>query len=429
MIIVFILFVLLAIVFLLPSQITSQKDALDEVQDSLSNRLAQLKNDFQFRTKELARRLKSNDLAEDEWQKLSDELQLDTRTSIDSIQIATDSDKTNISWLLSIVFVIVVIAVVYVTYQFTGSYQQVKHQLEITSLLKNDAQTIDKFKKSVQTDQSQQALDDLYLALRTKVELLPSNIYSWSDLALFNANYGRIEEAREAMTVALKIEPNNIDLKIDLAQILSRSENKQDTMLSRQIIQEVLRDNPGHEGALLLLGFSSYNFGMYQQAVDAWGKVLISSDPGSPMSTMLIKRINQAQQLLGSNAASANTTAVVSSEAKLRVKLEIPDSIRSGLTGREGLFIFAKAVNGPRFPIAVIKTTVAEFSGEVILTDANAMRPEFALSKFDKVKVSARISFSGAAVASMGDIQGESEIFSAPFPTSTITVVVDQTVK
>ena len=94
MTIVFILFVILVAIVLLPSQLTSQKGALAEVQTSLTVRMEQLKKDFQFRTKELARRLQSEDLAEDEWQKMTDELQMDTRASIDSTQIA-NSDFLN----------------------------------------------------------------------------------------------------------------------------------------------------------------------------------------------------------------------------------------------------------------------------------------------------------------------------------------------
>jgi len=58
MIIIFVLFILLTAIFLLPSQVFQQKQALQDVEDSLIIRLQQLKLEFQLRTKELARRLK-----------------------------------------------------------------------------------------------------------------------------------------------------------------------------------------------------------------------------------------------------------------------------------------------------------------------------------------------------------------------------------
>ncbi len=432
MTLVFILFVILVIVILLPSQLTSQKDALQEVKESLIVRMDQLKKDFQFRTKELARRLQSEDLAEDEWQTLTDELQLDTRTSIDSTQVASQSDKTKASWLTATILIIVIVGLAYITYQFSGSYEQVKAQIEITDALKNDSQTIDKLTEKVQTDKSQLALTNLYLALRTKVELLPSNSYSWRTLAMFNSSYGRIKEARAAMKMAMKLEPKNLDLKIDLSQILSRSKEQQDLFYSRQLLSEVLKEEPENQDAMLLLGLSSYQFGMYKRAIDDWTKLLNITQPSSAMNKMVQQRIEKAQQMLSGEPAIEKVTEsvkVAAGGAKLTVKVEIPDSVRAKLTGSEGLFIFVKAVNGPKFPIAVIRTTVADLAKEIVLTDANAMRPEFALSKYKEITVNARISFSGNAVAEAGDIQGTTEMISAPFPASVIQVVVDQPIK
>jgi len=295
---VFILFVLLVVILLLPSQLMTQKGALQEVQESLVVRMEQLKNDFQFRTKELARRLQTDDLAEDEWQTLTDELQLETRTSIDATQSASDSNKTDKSWLSALIMTLIVIITAFMTYQFSGNYDQAKAQIDLSNSLKNDPQAIDKLTQTVQKEQTQQSLTNLYLALRTKVDLLPSNTYSWRSLAMFNSSYGRIKEARAAMKIAMKLEPDNIELKIDLAQILSHSKQQQDLFYSRQLISEVLKVQPTHQDAMLLLGMSSYQFGMYQRAIDDWKRLQELVTPGSAMENMVKQRIDKAQQML-----------------------------------------------------------------------------------------------------------------------------------
>ncbi|MCP3673303.1 MAG: hypothetical protein GY829_02365 [Gammaproteobacteria bacterium] len=298
MILVFILFVILVIIIILPSQLTSQKEALQEVKESLVVRMDQLKKDFQYRTKELARRLQSEDLAEDEWQTLTDELQLDTSTSIDFTQVASQSDKINTSWFIAGVMIIVVAGLAFFTYQFSGSYEQVKLQIDITKALNNDSETIDKLTEKVQTEKSQQALSNLYLALRTNVELLPSNTNSWRTLAMFNSTYGRINEARAAMRMAMKLEPLNVDLKIDLVQVLFRSKEQRDLFYSRQLLTEVLKEEPENQDAMLLIGLSSYQFGMYKRAIDEWTKLLNITQPDSAINNMIKQRIEKAQQML-----------------------------------------------------------------------------------------------------------------------------------
>ena len=62
----------------------------------------------------------------------------------------------------------------------------------------------------------------------------------------------------------------------------------------------------------------------------------------------------------------------------------------------------------------------------VNLTDANAMQPQFALSKYDKVQITVRISFSGDVVAKTGDVQGVSDIIEAPFEGVTSSVTLNE---
>ncbi len=433
MTLLFIFFILLVALLLLPSQLTSQSTGLQEVKASLDVRLEQLRKDFQFRIRELTRRLKSADLDQDEWQKLNDELQLEMRNSIDSTMKASQSDKTSNTVVVSFVIMFSVLVISSLAYQFSGAHEQVEQQQKITDMLEKDPQAINKLSNIANFDKSLDTLHELYLALRTKVELMPSNIESWRNLASFNANYGRISEAKAAMKMAMKIEPDSILLKIDLAEILLGSSQQQDLFYSRQLIQQVLKEQPDNKDALYLLGQNSFQFGMFKRAIGKWEQLLELTTPDSAMATMVNKQIARAKQLLNKSEHKTNATSetqtTTSSSARLKVKLTIGQAIKSRLKGNETLFIFAKAVEGPAFPLAAIKTTVENLSQEIILSDQNAMQAEYTLSKFDKVRVIARISMAGVATSSRGDIQGQSEVISKPFPTSSITIVIDDEVK
>ncbi len=443
MTLIFILFVFLVAVIILPSQLSAQTGALQDVRTSLNVRMEQLKKDFQFRTKELARRLKSADLDEGEWQKLSDELQTETQSSIDTTRIASESDKTNSSWLFALVLMTAIIVLSFILYQYSGFQEQVEQLIKISKLLKKDSLTIEKLTKNVSSKKTQKALYDLYQALRIRVEVLPSDIEPWRDLASFNADYGRLSEAKAAMKVAMDIEPDSLILKIDLAQFLLTSKNKQDLFHSRRLIQEVLEQQPENQNALFLLGQNSYQFGMFQRAINSWKQLQKIIKTDSTMATMLQKRIERTEQLIAKSKMQTGkahpktkndkpqktSDTAVATEAKLLVRLSIPEAIRSRLSGKETLFIFAKAVNGPTFPLAAKKTTVENYNKEISLSDSDAMQPQFAISKFEQVKIVARISMKDTPTASKGDIQGESRVINKPFPESAISVVIDNTVK
>lgn len=426
MIIISILFLVLAAIILLPTQIKPQKEALDSVQTSLHVRLEQLKKDFQFRTKELANRLQSGDLAEDEWKKLNDELQLETRSSIDSTNAASESSKTNVSPVFSLSLLVIVVGLVYGSYYFSGTYDLASRQMEIINQLKSDPKTVDNFRQIMREERSQESINDLYMALRSKVDLLPSSVYALRELAQFNSNYGRVDEAKESLELAMDIEPNNLDIQVELAQTLIQSKDPEERKSSLPIIQNVLKQNPNHEGALLSFGIIVYEFKMYDRAIKAWETLLTKQVEGSPMARMLQQRISSAQQMLAPETGTSAEQAV--SDASLKVKIKIPDEILLKLTGNEVVFIFARAATGG-IPLAVVRTTVAQIKAETVLSDQNAMRPELALSKFDKVKVVVRISLSGGVSAAPGDIEGSSDIIEAPFNGNIINIVLDNVIK
>lgn len=70
------------------------------------------------------------------------------------------------------------------------------------------------------------------------------------------------------------------------------------------------------------------------------------------------------------------------------------------------MFIFAKAASGPPMPLAVLRAKVADLPMDFRLDEGMAMMPGLKLGNFPKVVVGARISKSGNAVPSSGDLQG-----------------------
>jgi cytochrome c-type biogenesis protein CcmH len=83
-------------------------------------------------------------------------------------------------------------------------------------------------------------------------------------------------------------------------------------------------------------------------------------------------------------------------------------SVESGMVGRVDhnaiLFIYAKAVDAPGPPLAVLRLAADHWPVSFRLDDSMAMLPTRRLSQFQKVIVEARISRSGQATPAAGDL-------------------------
>ena len=83
-------------------------------------------------------------------------------------------------------------------------------------------------------------------------------------------------------------------------------------------------------------------------------------------------------------------------------------AFKSAVPAGSTLFIYARAVQGPRMPLAVLRLPVGSWPVTFKLDDALAMSPELRLSQFKEVVVQARISRSGEAFPQAGDWVGQS---------------------
>lgn len=113
----------------------------------------------------------------------------------------------------------------------------------------------------------------------------------------------------------------------------------------------------------------------------------------------------------------ANNAAVVQGTVSL------DPSLTHGVSATDTVFIIARAVYGPRMPLAVLRKPAAELPISYRLDDSMAISAGLRLSDYRDVIVSARISASGDANA--GNLEGYSGVVH-PGQDATVNIVVDQ---
>ncbi|HXH86065.1 MAG TPA: hypothetical protein VNI35_04525, partial [Nitrospira sp.] len=88
------------------------------------------------------------------------------------------------------------------------------------------------------------------------------------------------------------------------------------------------------------------------------------------------------------------------------------------------LFVFARAVEGPPMPVAIVRATKQDLPFTFRLDDSNSPMPARKLSEAGDVVIVARLSKSGEAMPKSGDLQGMSQPVRPG--TKLITVVIDR---
>lgn len=257
--------------------------------------------------------------------------------------------------------------------------------------------------------------------LAKKLKDNPDNVEGWSMLARSYIALGRFGEAADAYAQLLKRVPPNADLLADYADALGMAMNKSLQGEPENLIERALALDPKNIKALALSGGAKFERHDYAAAITQWKKILALAPPDSEMARTVTGSIEEAQSLIGAPnapaasgsvemaAAAAPAPAASTEPAAVSGTVELDASLRSQVVDSDTVFIFARAVNGPRFPLAVLQKHVRDLPVSFVLDDSMSMMPNAKLSGFQMVVVGARISKSGSATPGVGDLEGLTE--------------------
>lgn len=259
---------------------------------------------------------------------------------------------------------------------------------------------------------------EMIAALSKRLQANPGDADGWHMLARSNSAIGRFGEAATAYSQLVKLVPGNAELLADYADTLAMSLNRSLLGEPEKIINLALSADSKNVKALALSGSAAFERRDYQGAVTQWTKILSIAPPESEIGRSIVSSINEAQKMAGqpvtmpqATLAAAQTTpaaATVTQAASAEVAgtVELDAALRSKVSDTDTVFIYARAAEGPRFPLAVLRKQVKDLPTAFVLDDTMSMVPNAKLSNFPMVVVGARISKSGSATPSAGDLEG-----------------------
>jgi len=248
----------------------------------------------------------------------------------------------------------------------------------------------------------------------------------WEMLARSLASLQRYSEADRAYARAIELAPRNAQLLADRADLLALLQGRNSVGEPTRLIEQALQLEPDNLKALALAGSAAFERQDFAAALKYWGRARALATPGSDFANGLDRSLEAARSSAGarppltSQAAApaaaparaesnaGNTSAQTASAAGLSGSVSIAPDLRARLQPGDTLFIFARAAQGPRMPLAILRLQAKDLPAKFTLDDSLAMSAELKLSRFDQVVVQARISRSGNAMPQAGDLTGQS---------------------
>ena len=266
---------------------------------------------------------------------------------------------------------------------------------------------------------TQQDIETMLTRLAERLEKEPDNADGWAMLARSYYVLQRYPEAVRAYERLVKLVPQEPSVLVDYADALAMRDGRKISGRPLELVQLALKLDPAQAKALAMAGTEAFDRKDYRGAVEYWEKLSAQIPADSEMGKNILGSIAEARArgglgdvppvatAQGAPKASAAPTAPTTAAASVQGTVRLDPAVAARAAPSDTVFVFARASEGPRMPLAVFKLQAKDLPAKFTLDDSLAMAPQFRLSNFKNVLVNARVSKSGSANPSAGDLEGK----------------------
>lgn len=251
-------------------------------------------------------------------------------------------------------------------------------------------------------------LRELVVMVQARLNQTPDNLQLTHLLAQTAMTLQDYDQAVDAYRKILDQFPDSPRIIANLAQAMFYRAGNTVTPEVREYTQKALQLAPMLPEMLGLAGIDAKNQGDYRSAIRYWKTAVQNMDPNSRAAQGYLNGIAKAEQaLLAAGGKLEEEKAPEKSDAaaaRIELHVTLGDSVR--IQGGETLFVYARAWQGPKMPLAIQKLPASQLPLDVTLDESMAMAPGMTLRSFPELELVARISKTGSATAQSGDWQG-----------------------
>jgi len=283
---------------------------------------------------------------------------------------------------------------------------------------------------------SEEQIRELTGRLAARLEQEPDNIEGWVMLGRSYAALGEFDKAARAYGTAVARAGNDAALLADYADALAMAQGRSLQGEPEKIVQRALAIDPQNVKALALAGTAAFDRKDYAIAVKYWERILEVAPENSEFAQSVRSSIAEAQHLAqqagatpaaGTGAKKPAEPASTSAAKAVSGVVQVAPALASRVSPGDTVFVYARAVEGPRMPLAIVRAQAKDLPLKFTLDDRSAMTEAMKLSAQERVVVGARISKGGNATPQPGDLEGVSG--PVVVGASGVTVVIDAETK
>ena len=274
----------------------------------------------------------------------------------------------------------------------------------------------DDFQVELSSQERMLTVEQAIRELEQKLRDVPDDLAGWSMLGrsyLALGNFGKAVDAYErAYTLTGGTNP---DVLVGYAEAQALAAGQQFDENTMAFFVQAVQIDPHHERGLWYAGFAAYQLHDYQRSVEYWERLLqqVPDDQQEVRSTLQVY-LDEARQKakLDSETTEQEAVEVASSGEKtgavvsIHVQVSLSAILQENITDSDILFVYARALEGPPMPLALVRMDAVSLPARVTLDDTAAMIPGMTLSGMEQVEIIARISRSGQARMQAGDLYG-----------------------
>lgn len=241
----------------------------------------------------------------------------------------------------------------------------------------------------------------------------PDDADGWYMLARSYTAIGRYQDASTAYQRLLVLVPDDSAVLADYADVLATLQGGTLSGEPEKRILQALKYNPQDVKALALAGNAAFQRNDLAAARRYWEQLLPLVPEDSPTYQGTLASLAQVKGGANANTGAAPAKLAQKEPAGLTGVITVSPALLATVKPTDPVFIFARAAEGPRTPLAVQRITVSQLPFEFSLDDGQAMSPDLRLSTVAQVIVTARISRSGTPTAVKGDLEGRTGVISS----------------
>lgn len=270
---------------------------------------------------------------------------------------------------------------------------------------------------------SRQKMLDLTATLATRMQARPDDATGWTMLGRAWMSLQRFPEAVQAYARAAQIRPDDAGILAEYAESLTMAQGGRFDGEVPGLVARALASDPRNDKALAIAGTIAFESGRFAEAIALWRRLLALAPPDGDYARAIGAGIAEAEAALARSRAAPPAAGATSVSGTVT----LAPSLVGKAAPDDTVFVFARASQGPRMPLAILRKQVRDLPLTFTLDDSMAMSPASRISGAASVIVGARISKSGNAMPQAGDLEGASAAV-APGATG-LKIVIERTVQ